>query len=70
MVTSAVARANPPKRSARGHAANVNSRVGEMILHADAVAQNCAARVGTCRINGNDADCAIFLAIVPRQLID
>ncbi len=41
-----------------------------MILHADAVAQNRPARVRTGRINRDNADSLIFLAIVFRQLVD
>ena len=41
-----------------------------MILHADAVAENRAAGVGTGRIDGDDADGAVLLAIVLGELID
>ncbi len=58
------------QRSARRHAANVNSRIGEVILHTDAVAQNRAARVRAGGIDRDDADGTILFAIVPRQLID
>jgi hypothetical protein len=40
-----------------------------MVLHADTVAQNRPARIGARRIDGNDADGTIFLAIVARELV-
>ena len=58
------------QRTARGHAANVDSGIGKMLLHADAVAQNRSAGVGTGGIDRDDADGAFFLAIVAGQLID
>ena len=58
------------QRSARRHAANVNSGVGEMFLHADAVAQNRSAGVGTGWVDGDDSHGVVLLAIEPRQLVD
>jgi hypothetical protein len=41
-----------------------------MILHADAVAEDGAARVRRCGIHRDDTDGPIFFSIVVRQLID
>lgn len=41
-----------------------------MVLHADAVAENCAASVRAGGIDGDDGDGAILLAIEPGELID
>ncbi len=60
----------PTQRSARRHAADVNPRVREMILHADAVAQNRSAGVRTGRVHGDDADGLVVLAVVLGQLVD
>ena len=49
------------QRAARGHAANVNAGIGKMVLHANAVAENCAAGVGAGRIDGDDADGVLLL---------
>ena len=40
-----------------------------MVLHADAVAQNCAAGIGARRIDRDDAYRPVFLAIVSSELI-
>src|SRR5262249_34179648 len=58
------------QRSAGSHAADVNSRIGEVILHADAVAENRSAGVGAGGVDGDDPHAAVFLAIVFGQLID
>ena len=58
------------QRSTSGHAADVDSRVGEMLLHADAVAQNRPARIGAGGVDGDDSHGLVLLAIEPRQLID
>ncbi len=42
------------KKSARRHRANKNARVARVALHADAIAQNRAARVRTRRIDGDN----------------
>src|SRR5208282_5602385 len=60
----------PSKRSARGHAADENSRIAIVILHAYAVAQNRSARVRTGWVDRNDADGLIFSAIVLSELIN
>ena len=41
-----------------------------VILHADAVAQNSPSRIRTGRINRDDADGLLLLAIVLGKLID
>ncbi len=56
--------------AARGHAANVDAGVGEVVLHADAVAEDGAAGVRAGGIDGDDADGLILLAIVLGQLVD
>ena len=60
----------PAQRAARRHAANINPGIGEMILHADAVAQNRSASVGTGWIYGDNAHGAIVFAIEASKLID
>ena len=60
----------PSQRSACCHAANVNPRIAIVVLHANAVAQNRSARVRAGRVDRDDADGLIFLAIVLGQLID
>ena len=49
------------QRTARGHAANVDSGIGKMLLHADAIAQNRSARVRACGIDRDDADGLVLL---------
>ena len=44
------------EKSASGHGANENSGVAGVALHANAIAENCAAGVGAGGIDGNDAD--------------
>src|SRR5579864_7019647 len=46
----------PAERAARGHTANVNAGVGEVVLHANAVAENRTAGVRAGGIDGDDAD--------------
>jgi hypothetical protein len=58
------------QRSACGHAADVDARVGVVVLHADAVAQNRAAGVGTGGVDGNDAQGAAGPAVELSQLVD
>ncbi len=58
------------ERAARSHAADVNAGIGKMLLHADAVAQNRSACVRAGGIDSNDADRAVFFAVMPRQLVD
>ena len=58
------------ERAARGHAADEDSGIGVVVLHANAVAQNRAAGVGAGRVDGDDADGLIFFAIVLGELID
>ena len=50
------------ERAARGHAADEYAGVEREVVHADAVAQDGAARVGRRRIHGEDADGASALA--------
>src|SRR5262249_39942276 len=42
---------------------------GEVVLHADAIAQNGAPTVWTGRINGDNSDRTIFPPVVFRQLV-
>ena len=58
------------ERAARGHAANVNAGIGKMLLHADAIAENCTASVRAGWIDRDDAHFTILLAIEARKLID
>ena len=46
----------PAEVTARGHAANEHAGIGGVALHADAVAQDRAAREGAGRIDRQDAD--------------
>jgi hypothetical protein len=41
-----------------------------MILHANTVAKDRPARVGTSGIDGNDSNRAIFFSVVLGQLVD
>ena len=41
-----------------------------MVLHADAITENCATGIRTAGIDGDDSDGAVFFAIVLRQLVD
>ena len=41
-----------------------------MLLHANAVAENCAAGIGTGGIDRDNADGVFLFAIMFRQLID
>ena len=41
-----------------------------MLLHANAITQDRAAGVWTCRIDGYDSDRVALLAVMFRQLID
>ena len=56
--------------TAGGHAANVNARVGEMLLHANPVTENRSPGVGTGGINGDNADAPVFLAVLTGQMVD
>ena len=58
------------QRTARGHAADVDARIGVVRLHANAVAENRASAERTGRIDGDDANRLSLLAILARQLID
>jgi len=57
------------EKSAGSHAANVNSGVGVVRLHADAVPQDGAAGVRTGGIDGDNSHGLVLLAIVPGQLV-
>src|ERR1019366_6260952 len=57
------------ERAARGHAANVDSRVGVVRLHADAVAENRASAERAGGIDRHDADGLVLLAVLARDLI-
>ena len=73
VATSAVARASPPSDPRVAMLRIKMPGSAEMILHADAVAKNRAARVGTGWIDRDDADAAVlllFMAIVLGKLID
>src|ERR1700692_3344806 len=58
------------ERPASSHAADINSGIAIVILHADAVAQNCTASVRAGGIYRDDADGSIFFAIEFGELID
>ena len=58
------------ERSARSHAADIDSRIGMVVLHADAVAQNRPAGIGAGGIDRDNPDGVILLAIMFRELID
>src|SRR5215471_12254045 len=60
----------PAEPAARRHAANVNALVGEVVLHANTVAQNRASGVRTGGIDGDDADFLVICAIQLGKLID
>src|ERR1019366_9185973 len=53
----------PAQRAARGHAANVNSGIGGVRLHANAVAKNCAAAERAGGIDSDDANRLPLLAV-------
>ena len=40
-----------------------------MLLHTDAIAQNCAARVWASRIDGDDSHCAVLFSIITSQMV-
>src|SRR6185312_15765663 len=59
-----------PKKPARSHAANVDSRICVMRLHAYAITQDCAARVRARRVHGNNSNRVLLLAILPGQVVN
>src|SRR5581483_11601020 len=62
-------RSESTKKTTSCHAADINSRIGMVRLHANTVAKNRSARIRTCGINSDDADHFLFLAIRARKLI-
>src|SRR5215469_8086107 len=59
-----------PEKTSGGHGADENAAVAGVTLHADAVAENGAARVRACGVDGHDADALFLLAIVRGEAID
>src|SRR6185503_9957661 len=60
----------PTEMAARCHTANEDAFVLGVRLHAHAVAENRAARIGAGRIDGNDTDRLAALAQLRGQSID
>ena len=58
------------ERAARGHAADVDARIGVMRLHANAVAENRSSAERAGGIDRHNADGLALLAILARDLID
>ena len=52
------------------HAANVNTGIDSVRLHANAIAENSAPGKWTAWINRNDCDCLMFLPVCCGQAID
>ena len=59
-----------PKKSTSGHGANENAGVTSVALHADTIAEDCAAGVGTGGIYGDDTDAFVLLAVLGGDAID
>src|SRR6266853_2269162 len=58
------------KKSARSHGANENAGVTGVALHADTIAEDCSAGVGTGGIYGDDTDAFVLLAMLGGDAID
>src|SRR5205814_2089763 len=63
-------RSKPAEKSAGGHAADVDTVVGMMRLHANAVAENGSPGVRARWIDSNNADSFFLLSVLASKLID